>query len=96
MSKLRDPNVDALFRTAQPASGPTIAAPLNDIQLVALVSSIIGASTQQVMAPHQAVSTAIQLVAESITQISGGALTQALNDARQRVALGGATLLPTQ
>lgn len=98
MGKIHDPHIDAMFRNGQPPqpAGPVIAAPINDIQLVALLGSIIGASSKEEVAPNQAVATAIELVAESIVQVNSGGLNRALQASKQRAELEGAKLTLTQ
>lgn len=59
--------------------GMTVAAPFNDVQLVAIMAAIIYAGNRDAITkPEQPVSEAIDLVATSVAAIRVGALNQAI------------------
>lgn len=97
MGKIHDPNVDAMFRNGQkPQQGAVIAQPINDIQMVAMLGAIIGASSGQEMQPSQAIAIGVELLAESAIQMTGGGFNNAIEAARRKREIGSATLIPTR
>lgn len=73
----------------RPAGGPVLATPFNDAQLVSLMAAALKAGALADRSPARCVETAIELLAESVVQLSGNAVEAALAKARARLNLAG-------